>query len=117
MSGNPIVHFEIGCHDGRRNREFFAKLFDWEITPPETGMAINTGGEPAIGGHIAELAKEWGNYITVYVQVDDLEAYLGKAVELGGRKLVDPVTLPGQGSFAWLAGPEGNIVGLWKPRQ
>jgi predicted enzyme related to lactoylglutathione lyase len=28
---------------------------------------------------------------------------------------VPPVELPGRGSFAWLASPEGNVVGLWKP--
>ena len=32
-----------------------------------------------------------------------------------GKTLVPPVTLPGQGSFAWLAAPEGNIIGIWKP--
>jgi hypothetical protein len=51
----------------------------------------------------------------VYVQVEDLEAYLQKATALGGKTLVPPVTLPGQGSFAWLAAPDGNIIGLWKP--
>ena len=45
----------------------------------------------------------------------DLEAYLQKANELGGKTLVPPVEVPGQGSFAWLAAPEGNIIGIWKP--
>ena len=53
--------------------------------------------------------------MTVYVEVEDLEVYLKKAGELGGKTLVPPVTLPGQGSFAWLAAPEGNIIGIWKP--
>ena len=52
---------------------------------------------------------------TIYVEVEDLEVYLKKAGELGGKTLVPPVTLPGQGSFAWLAAPEGNIIGIWKP--
>ncbi len=115
MASHPIVHFEIGCHDGARTREFFAKLFDWEIADAEGGLLINTGGNGSIGGHIVELAPEWGNYVTVYVQVADLGARLSKATDLGGKILVEPVTLPGQGSFAWLAAPEGNIIGLWKP--
>ncbi len=115
MPSNPVVHFEIGCHNGPQTREFFANLFDWDITPPDAGMVITTGGEGSIGGHIVELAAEWGNYVTVYVQVDDLEAYLTKAAELGGKRLVEPVAVPGQGSFAWMAAPEGNIIGLWKP--
>jgi hypothetical protein len=27
----------------------------------------------------------------------------------------DHPVLPGQGNFAWLAAPEGNIIGTWKP--
>lgn len=115
MSDHPVVHFEIGCHDGGKTRAFFSELFGWEIAGPEAGLTIKTGGSGAISGHIVELAQEWGNYVTVYVEVEDLERYLKKAGELGGKTLVPPVTLPGQGSFAWLATPEGNIIGIWKP--
>lgn len=113
MSKNPIVHFEIGCADGAKTREFFEQLFDWEITEAGPAQMISAGDGP--DGHISELASEWGNYVTVYVQVDDLETYLNKAVQLGGKILVSPVHLPGQGSFAWFAPPEGNIMALWKP--
>ena len=113
MTSHPVVHFEIGCTDGTKTGQFFAELFGWDVSGVETGFTINTGG--GVGGHISELAPEWGTYVTVYVQVEDLNAYLAKATELGGKVLVKPVTLPGQGSFAWIAAPEGNIVGLWKP--
>jgi len=53
--------------------------------------------------------------VTVYVQVDDLQAYLDKANQLGGKTLVPPVEIPEPGSFAWLADLDGNIIGLWKP--
>lgn len=114
MKHHPVVHFEIGCHSGDRTRDFFAKLFNWDISGADAGMMIHTGDPANIGGHIAELAPEWGTYVTVYVEVEDLEAYLKKAIDLGGKTLVPPVTLPGQGSFAWLAAPEGNIIGIWK---
>lgn len=116
MQPHPVVHFEIGCRDGKKTREFFAKLFDWEITDSDAGMMIDTGDEECIYGHIAELAPEWGNYVTVYVEVDDIDSYLEKAVDLGGKALVPAVTLPeNQGRFAWLAAPEGNIIGIWEP--
>jgi predicted enzyme related to lactoylglutathione lyase len=111
---HPVIHFEIGCHDAEKTRTFFKELFEWEISSPETGMMINSEGAKSIGGHIVQL-PEWPPYVTVYVEVDDLEAYLKKADELGGKTLVPPVTIPGQGSFAWLAAPEGNIIGIWKP--
>ena len=115
MASHPIVYFEIGCTDGVKTREFFAELFDWDISGAESGLRINTGGDGSIGGHIVELAPEWGTYVTVYVQVESLDDHLAKVTGLGGKVLVEPVTIPGQGSFAWIAAPEGNIVGLWKP--
>lgn len=115
MPTNPIVHFEIGCRDGGTTREFFSRLFDWEISGPEAGFMIDAGGPGAVPGHIAELAEEWGSYQLFYVQVEDLQASLAKAEELGGKTLVPPVELPGRGTFAWLASPEGNVVGLWRP--
>ncbi len=113
MADNPVVHFEIGCSDGAATRNFFSALFDWTISGADAGMMIDTGAG-GVGGHIAELAPEWGNYVTIYVEVDDLEGYIAKANDLGGKTLVPPVTIPGQGSFAWLAAPEGNIFGIWK---
>lgn len=113
MKAHPVVYFEIGCNDGEKTRDFFTNLFGWEISDPDPALRINTGG--GIGGHLIELAPEWGNYVTVYIEVDNLEAYLEKAVELGGKTLVQPVSLPGQGRFAWLGAPEGNIIGLWQP--
>lgn len=112
MSKNPIVYFEIGSKDMKKAGEFYGELFDWNISPGPAAHTIEAG--EGLSGHITELAKEWGQYITVYVQVDDLDAYLTKVVDLGGKVLVNPVHIPGQGSFAWFASPEGNIMGLWK---
>jgi hypothetical protein len=52
--------------------------------------------------------------VKIYLRVDDLDAYLSRAGELGGQRLVPPTDLPGDfGRFAVLADPDGNPVGLW----
>ena len=114
MPGHAVVHFEIGCHDSSETASFFGDLFGWDVSDAGMAKMIDTGGAQGIAGHFAELASEWGTYVTVYVEVADLERYLEKAIELGGKTLVKPVELPGQGSFAWLGSPEGHIIGLWK---
>ena len=38
-----------------------------------------------------------------------------KAGKLGGKTLVPPVEIP-TGTFAWFADPDGNTIGLWKPK-
>src|SRR5262244_1619411 len=112
--GQPVVHFEIGCRDRARTEEFFATLFGWDIQQAGPASLIDTGGG-GINGHITALGHEPHRYVTVYVQVDDLQAYLEKATALGGKTLVKPVPIP-TGKFAWLADPDGNIVGLLQPK-
>jgi predicted enzyme related to lactoylglutathione lyase len=112
--GRPVVHFEIGCRDTAKTQAFYGQLFDWDITQAGPAANINTGAE-GINGHITALGHEPHNYVTVYVQVDDLQAYLDKATALGAKTLVKPVPIP-TGKFAWLADPDGNIIGLLQPK-
>ena len=114
MSGNPVIHFEIGCTDTEATRAFFSGLFDWQIGGSDDGFAIDTGSPEGPTGHLVGLGEEWGHYVTVYVKVDALEAALEKAASLGGNVLVQPIELPGRGRFAWIAAPEGQIIGLWQ---
>ena len=111
----PVVHFEIGCGDSTRTREFFSQLFEWKTEVSGPAVMINTGSKEGIQGHITELGHDPRHYVTFYVQVDNLQAYLDKAVSLGGKMLVPPVDI-GYGSFAWLGDPDGNVIGLWKPK-
>jgi predicted enzyme related to lactoylglutathione lyase len=61
---------------------------------------IDTAGNGGIHGHITSLGHEPQHYVTVYVQVDDVKAYLDKAQSLVGKILVAPVVIP-TGTFAW----------------
>jgi hypothetical protein len=67
-----------------------------------------------IGGHMTTLGHEPERYTMFYVQVDDVQGYLDKATALGGKTLVPPVKIP-TGVFAWMADPDGNVIGLLKP--
>ena len=113
--GQPVIHFEIGCKDALKAQDFYGKLFDWKFTPYGPAAMIATGQNAGIQGHINSLGHEPHQYVTVYVQVDDVKAYLDKAVALGGKMLVPPVEIP-TGKFAWMADPEGNMIGLLQPK-
>ena len=112
--GRPVVHFEIGCRDTAKTQEFYAKLFDWKVSPMGPAAMIAPEGV-GIGGHISSLGHEPHHYTIFYVDVDDVAAYLKKAESLGGKTLVPPVDIP-SGTFAWMQDPEGNTVGLWKAK-
>lgn len=110
---NPVVHFEIGCKDKAKTSDFYAQLFGWGIEEKGPATYINTNSEKGIQGHIASLGHEPHNYINVYVEVDDIDAYLEKVVSLGGKKIVGPVPLPDGRKFAWFSDVEGTLMGLF----
>ena len=93
-------------------------MFDWKNdakNPMKYGMA-ETGGEGGINGGINGRADEPPRGITFYVQVEDLGASLKKAESLGGKKVMDPTSVPGMGiTIAMFADPEGNRIGILTP--
>lgn len=110
---HPVVHFEIGCQDKGKTAEFYSKLFGWQMQPYGPATMVSPG--EGIGGHISELGHEPYRYTIFYVQTGDVQASLDQAQQLGGKTLVPPVEIP-TGTFAWFADPEGNTVGLFKPK-
>jgi uncharacterized protein len=116
--GAPVAFFEVISQTPERIRDFYTELFGW--TAADSGQpgywVINTGASnDAVGGGIGGTQPgEASGRTTIYMRVDDLQAYLDKAERLGGKTLVPPSPLPGDwGSFAILADPEGQPVGLW----
>jgi predicted enzyme related to lactoylglutathione lyase len=112
--GNPVIHFEIGCEDLARTTDFYTRLFDWKLRTEGPATLIDTG-EGGVSGHFTSLGHEPHHYVTVYVQVDDLEASLDQAAALGGKALLPAIPLPDGRRFSWIADPDGNTVGLIQP--
>ncbi len=113
---NPIVHFEIGCRDKDRTSEFYTKLFDWKTEDyGPLAKKIDPQTSEGISGYMTALGHEPHNYVMVYVQVDSVADSLVQVEKLGGKIMVPENEVPGQGKFAWINDPDGNIVGLWQP--
>jgi len=111
--GRPVVHFEIGCRDRAKTAQFFSSLFGWQMQPAGPATNIDTASTNGIAGHLTSLGHEPEHYTIFYVDVDDVQAYLDKAKELGGKALVGPITIPA-GTFAWFSDIDGNTIGLLK---
>ena len=82
--GSPVTHFEVHGKDGDTLNKFYAELFDWHVdsdNPMNYGMVDTHGGDRGINGGIAQ--DDQGAFVTFYVEVDDLQAALDKAEQLG----------------------------------
>ena len=121
MTGR-VVHFEIPFDDAERARAFYFAAFGWELTPMEgmdyTLVITGPSGEdgPSEPGFInGGLGRRSGDLPTptVVVDVDDIEAALGRVRELGGQaEGKQPV--PGMGWFAACKDPGGTNFSLWQ---
>jgi predicted enzyme related to lactoylglutathione lyase len=118
--GAPVAWFEVTCTDHDRAHKFYAELFGWTINvdPKMGGYGIvDTGaGEDAIGGGIGPSAGPDDPVgVKIYMKVDDLQAYLSRAEQLGGKRVGEPVQLPDNwGTVATFTDPDGNRIGLWQ---
>jgi len=111
---NPITWWEVYGKDGKKLQKFYADLFGWQVdtsNPMNYGM-VDTHDSKGIDGGIAE--SDQGAQVMIYVEVDDIQAYLDKAMQMGGRLVVPATVIPDQLTYAQFADIEGNVIGLIK---
>lgn len=117
--GAPVVHFEIMGGNGNELETFYRELFGWKIdsnNPMKYGM-VDTGGQPGgINGGVGP-SRDGAKRVSVYVEVDDMQATLERAESLGGMTILSPTEVPGGPKLAMFADPAGNITGLFGGKQ
>ena len=114
MEKHAIVHIEIPSKDLKKNSQFYADLFGWEITPvPDFNYAMFNPGEGPGGGFPPVASFNKTDRLLVYVQSADIEADLSKAEELGGNVVLEKTEISGQGWFGLFQDPEGNTLALY----
>lgn len=117
--GNPVVHFEIAGPDGPSLVQFYRDLFGWDVQVqgPEMGnYGVVMWTEDGIGGGIMGTTEDMPvpNYVTFYIQVEDLQAALDKLSGIGGSTVMPPMEIaPEVGSVAMFADPAKNAIGLY----
>lgn len=111
--GNPVVHFEVTGKDGKALAAFYGDLFGWKSQAIEgMGYHLVEKEEGGIGGGIGSTMDGGEGMATFYVQVDDPQAALDKAVELGGKVVMPVMSIPNMVTLALLADPEGHVIGV-----
>ena len=111
---NPVVHFEIMGRDATATQQFYAELFDWPVNAdnPQNYGLVDRQGDGIAGGIGSN--PPGATYVTVYVQVADLQTTLDKAEALGGKTIMGPTEIPGVVTMAMFTDPDGNVMGLIK---
>ena len=112
---NPVVHFEILGKDHEALQQYYRDLFDWKITQasPEFPYGLVSAEEQGegIGGGVGS-SMDGGPQAMFYVQVDDIQAAVDRAAELGGEIAMPVTAIPGMVTFAHIKDIEGNLIGI-----
>ncbi len=112
MCWNELISADIGAA-----REFYGGLFGWETHEslvagrPYTVCYrddVSSAGMLDLPADMIDVPNHW----LVYFAVGDCDATAARAVELGGRTLVEPTDLPTVGRFAVLQDPCDGVFGV-----
>jgi predicted enzyme related to lactoylglutathione lyase len=109
---HPVIHAEIRSANPDATRTFFAELFGWTYSdgafPGYT--FVDTGVEEALPTAIGPL-QGGADAVLFFVGVEDVEATLARAEQLGGTTIQPAQTVPGV-TFGVFADAQGHVVGV-----
>ena len=111
---SQVVHFEIMGPDGDALARFYRDVFGWDPVPLEGfdgyhGVDAEDVGAP--GGAVGQTT-EMPPYVTLYLEVDEIDAALADVGKAGGTTVVSKQVIPGVVTFAMFRDPAGNLLGL-----
>ena len=115
---NKIEWLEMASDDVAASAKFYSDLFGWPIIWDEQmdytmtdfergqiGVGFTPTGDPQTSAGAA-------GSVLVYVNVDDVDATIARAKELGAPVLQDRIEIPGVGWMAIFGDPGGNRIAV-----
>jgi uncharacterized protein len=94
--------------------DFYRALFGWEVTEIEgaAGQYWSITNDGRINGGIMATPEGGHPVWNLYFAVEDVDAAVAKAGELGGRTLAGPMDVPNGTRFAVLGDPSGAVFSV-----
>ena len=112
---------ELATRDVEKAKAFYTTLLGWTVTEMDMGPAgvysMFMHGDKPVGGCFAmhgpqfeHVPPHWGSYIAV----ENVDASLAQAKELGAEVLGEPHDIPGIGRMCVIRDPSGAVVSLFQ---
>lgn len=116
-----LIWTELITPDPSAVAAFYAAVFGWrvETAPMPTGdytvFFVEGGSEGGVAGAMAPPMPGMPTFWGVYFAVDDVAAAVERARQLGAKVLMEPTAMPGVGTLATLADPQGAVFSVMTP--
>src|SRR5215204_319492 len=119
MAPNSVCWNELGTNDTQKAGEFYSNVFGWskEGFGGPIEYTVFKNGDEGVGG-MYQIKPEMGPippHWLVYFAVEDCDAKVQNATELGASIMKPAEDIPGVGRFAILNDPQGAAFALLKP--
>ena len=125
-SMDPVTHFEMPADDKKRMKEFYSKVFGWQLQQlgPEMGDYVLAGTTETDdkqmplekgrinGGFYQRTDDPLSKHPSVVISVKNVEESMKKVKSHGGKILGDPQDIPGVGKWVSFLDTEGNRVSM-----
>jgi hypothetical protein len=110
------MQFQILSKSPDETAAFYGNLFGWsfDANNPMGYRQIRTGSEEGIQGGIWPAPPQAPNFVQLFIAVDDVQASVAKAQELGAKVLIPPTMLPEGDEMAVLHDPHGMSFAVWR---
>ncbi len=94
--------------------EFYSALFGWKVgeIPGAEGQYWSITNDGRINGGIMPTPEGGHPVWNLYFAVEDVDAAVAKAGQLGGNKIAGPMDVPNGTRFAVLADPSGAVFSV-----
>ena len=107
---------ELTTNDTSKAAEFYAAVFGWSVKTDDSPTPYGEWKleDKSIGGML-QIDPSWGPvppHWGVYVSVEDCDATVAKALELGAEVKAPAMDVPEVGRFACLADPTGAVFSV-----
>ena len=118
LGGNPappentLCCIELYGNDFAATARFFGELFGWgTVETMPSYMAFDPG--VSVGGTFQSHTPQ--TRVLAYIYVADVAGKLGELEAAGGKRMAEPMSMEGFGTFGYFTDPSGTAVGLMGP--
>lgn len=118
---NRPVWVDLSSSDADASRDFYAKLFGWDVEvnpdPQYGGYGLARIGGKDVAGVGPKMSPEAPTAWNFYIGSDDAEATAQKVQAAGGTVIAAPFDVGDQGRMAVFQDPTGAFISVWQTTQ
>ena len=115
---NKPAWVDLASADAAAAREFYGKLFGWEVEvnpdPMYGGYAIAKIGGKDAAGIGPKMDPNGPTVWNLYIGTDDIEALATRVTTAGGTVILAPMDVGEQGRMAVFQDPAGAFISSWQ---